>query len=162
MIKTAILTISDKGSRGDREDGTGEVLRNLLEESSYKIVHYKIIPDEIDEIVEELIKASDELKVDLILTNGGTGFSKRDVTPEATLKVINKQVPGIPEAMRMRSLQITHKAMLSRSVAGIRNETLIINLPGSPKGAEENLQVIMPALGHGIEILKGEASECAR
>lgn len=162
MIKAAILTISDKGSRGERKDGTGEVLRSLLEESSYKIVHYKIIPDEIDEIVEELIKASDELKVDLILTNGGTGFSKRDVTPEATLKVIHKQVPGIPEAMRMRSLQITPKAMLSRAVAGIRNETLIINLPGSPKGAVENLQVIMPALGHGIEILKGEASECAR
>lgn len=162
MIKTAILTISDKGSRGERKDGTGKVLRSLLEESSYKIVYYKIIPDEIDEIVEELIKASDELKVDLILTNGGTGFSKRDVTPEATLKVIHKQVPGIPEAMRMRSLQITPKAMLSRAVAGIRNETLIINLPGSPKGAEENLQVIMPALEHGIDILKGEASECAR
>lgn len=162
MIKTAILTISDKGSRGEREDGTGEALRNLLEESGYKIVYYKIIPDEIDEIVEELIKASDELKVDLILTNGGTGFSKRDVTPEATLKVIHKQVPGIPEAMRMKSLQITPKAMLSRAVAGIRNRTLIINLPGSPKGAVENLQVVMPALGHGIDILKGEASECAR
>jgi molybdenum cofactor synthesis domain-containing protein len=162
MIKTAILTISDKGSRGERKDGTGEVLRSLLEESSYRIVHYKIIPDEIDEIVEELIKASDELKVDLILTNGGTGFSKRDVTPEATLKVINKQVPGIPEAMRMGSLQITNKAMLSRAVAGIRNETLIINLPGSPKGAVENLEIIMPALEHGIDILKGEASECAR
>lgn len=162
MINTAILTISDKGSRGEREDGTGEALRNLLEESDYKIVYYKIIPDEIDEIVEELIKASDELKVDLILTNGGTGFSKRDVTPEATLKVIHKQVPGIPEAMRMKSLQITPKAMLSRALSGIRNRTLIINLPGSPKGAVENLQVVMPGLGHGIDILKGEASECAR
>ncbi|MEL7596678.1 MAG: MogA/MoaB family molybdenum cofactor biosynthesis protein, partial [Clostridiaceae bacterium] len=96
MIKAAILTISDKGSRGEREDGTGEVLRNLLEESGYEIVYYKIIPDEIDKIVKELMKASDELKVDLIITNGGTGFSKRDVTPEATLKVIHKQVPGIP------------------------------------------------------------------
>lgn len=162
MIKAAILTISDKGSRGERKDGTGEVLRSLLEESSYEIVYYKIIPDEIDKIVEELMKASDELKVDLIITNGGTGFSKRDVTPEATLKVIHKQVPGIPEAMRMRSLQITPKAMLSRAVAGIRNETLIINLPGSPKGALENFQVVMPALRHGIDILKGEASECAR
>ncbi len=162
MIKTAILTISDKGSRGERKDGTGKVLRNLLEESGYEIVYYKIIPDEIDKIVEELMKASDELKVDLILTNGGTGFSKRDVTPEATLKVINKQVPGIPEAMRMGSLQITNKAMLSRAVAGIRNETLIINLPGSPKGAVENLEIVMPALEHGIDILKGEASECAR
>lgn len=162
MIKTAILTISDKGSRGEREDGTGEVLRNLLEESGYEIVYFKIIPDEIDKIVEDLMNASDELKVDLIITNGGTGFSKRDVTPEATLKVIHKQVPGIPEAMRMKSLQITSKAMLSRAVAGIRNETLIINLPGSPKGAVENLQVVMPALRHGIDILKGEASECAR
>ncbi len=162
MIKAAILTISDKGSRGEREDGTGEVLRNLLEESGYEIVYYKIIPDEIDKIVKELMKASDELKVDLIITNGGTGFSKRDVTPEATLKVIHKQVPGIPEAMRIKSLQITSKAMLSRAVAGIRNETLIINLPGSPKGAVENLQVVMPALRHGIDILKGEASECAR
>lgn len=162
MIKTAILTISDKGSRGEREDGTGEALRRLLEESEYKIVHYSIIPDEIDEIVEELIKASDELKVDLILTNGGTGFSERDVTPEATLKVIHKQVPGIPEAMRMKSLQITPKAMLSRATAGIRNRTLIINLPGSPKGAVENFQVVMPVLYHGIDILKGEASECAR
>lgn len=162
MIKAAILTISDKGSRGEREDGTGQVLRNLLEENGYEIVCYKIIPDEIDKIVEELMKVSDELKVDLIITNGGTGFSKRDVTPEATLKVIHKQVPGIPEAMRMKSLQITSKAMLSRAVAGIRNETLIINLPGSPKGAVENLQVVMPALRHGIDILKDEASECAR
>ncbi|MCY6356091.1 MogA/MoaB family molybdenum cofactor biosynthesis protein [Clostridium sp. ZS2-4] len=162
MIKTAILTISDKGSRGERVDGTGTALKKLLEEEGYKIEYYNVIPDEVNKIVEEIIKASDELKVDLILTNGGTGFSKRDVTPEATLKVIHKQVPGIPEAMRMKSLQITPKAMLSRSIAGIRNETLIINLPGSPKGAVENLQVVMPALEHGIDILRGEASECAR
>ncbi|MCY6369199.1 MogA/MoaB family molybdenum cofactor biosynthesis protein [Clostridium ganghwense] len=162
MIKTAILTISDKGSRGERVDGTGAALRNLLEEEGYKIEYYNMIPDEINEIVEELMKASDKLKVDLILTNGGTGFSKRDITPEATLKVIQKQVPGIPEAMRTKSLQITSKAMLSRAIAGIRNETLIINLPGSPKGAVENLQVVMPALKHGIDILKNKASECAR
>ncbi|MCY6958723.1 MogA/MoaB family molybdenum cofactor biosynthesis protein [Clostridium brassicae] len=162
MIRTAILTISDKGSKGERIDETGAVLKQLLEKEKYKVEYYNIIPDEMDEIVEELIKASDDLKVDLILTNGGTGFSKRDITPEATIKVIKKQVPGIPEAMRLNSLKITPKAMLSRAVAGIRNKTLIINLPGSPKGAVENLQAVMPALKHGIEILKGEASECAR
>ncbi|WMJ79734.1 MogA/MoaB family molybdenum cofactor biosynthesis protein [Clostridium sp. MB40-C1] len=162
MIRTAILTISDKGSKGERVDSTGTVLKELLEKEEYKVEYYNIIPDEMDEIVEELIKASDDLKVDLILTNGGTGFSKRDITPEATIKVIKKQVPGIPEAMRLNSLKITPKAMLSRAVAGIRNKTLIINLPGSPKGAVENLQAVLPALKHGIEILKGEASECAR
>ncbi|KGM92979.1 MogA/MoaB family molybdenum cofactor biosynthesis protein [Clostridium botulinum] len=162
MIKVAILTISDKGSKGERVDTTGAALKELLEKEEYKIEYYKVIPDEMDEIIEELIKASDNLKVDLILTNGGTGFSKRDITPEATLKVIKKEVPGIPEAMRLNSLKITPKAMLSRGVSGIRNSTLIINLPGSPKGAVENIQVVLPALKHGIEILKGEVSECAR
>ncbi|KGM98915.1 MogA/MoaB family molybdenum cofactor biosynthesis protein (plasmid) [Clostridium botulinum] len=162
MIKVATLTISDKGSKGERVDTTGAALKELLEKEEYKIEYYKVIPDEMDEIIEELIKASDNLKVDLILTNGGTGFSKRDITPEATLKVIKKEVPGIPEAMRLNSLKITPKAMLSRGVSGIRNSTLIINLPGSPKGAVENIQVVLPALKHGIEILKGEVSECAR
>ncbi|KOC32060.1 MogA/MoaB family molybdenum cofactor biosynthesis protein [Clostridium botulinum] len=162
MIKVAILTISDKGSKGERVDTTGAALKELLEKEEYKIEYYKVIPDEMDEIIEELIKASDNLKVDLILTNGGTGFSKRDITPEATLKVIKKEVPGIPEAMRLNSLKITPKAMLSRGVSGIRNSTLIINLPGSPKGSVENIQVVLPALKHGIEILKGEVSECAR
>ncbi|MBC2582431.1 molybdenum cofactor biosynthesis protein B [Clostridium sp. DJ247] len=162
MIKTAILTISDKGSRGEREDITGPSIKNLLPYENYSLDHYKIIPDDMDTISEELIYLCDELKVNLIVTNGGTGFSKRDVTPEATLKVIEKQVPGISEAMRAASLKITPKAMLSRAVSGIRKETLIINLPGSPKGAVENLQVVLPALTHGIEILTGEASECAR
>lgn len=162
MIKVAILTISDKGSKGQRVDITGSALKELLEKEDYKIEYYTVIPDEMDEIVEELIKASDELKVDLILTNGGTGFSKRDITPEATLRVIYKEVPGIPEAMRLNSLKITPKAMLSRAVSGIRNSTLIINLPGSPKGAVENIESVMPALKHGIEILKGEIFECAR
>lgn len=162
MIKTAILTISDKGSKGEREDITGKVLKELIKKQGYEVVYYNVIPDEMDEIIEELIKASDSLKVDLVLTNGGTGFAKRDITPEATTKVIQKHVPGIPEAMRLSSLKITPKAMLSRAVAGIRNKTLIINLPGSPKGAVENLEVVLPALNHGIEILKGEAAECAR
>lgn len=162
MIKTAILTISDKGSRGEREDGTGPALKEKLDSSIYSIEYYKIIPDDMDKIVEELQYLSDKLKVNLILTNGGTGFSKRDVTPEATMKVIQKYVPGIGEAMRSCSLKITPKAMLSRAVSGIRNETLIVNLPGSPKGAVENLEFILPALPHGIDILTGKASECAR
>jgi len=162
MIKTAILTISDKGSRGERVDGTGPAVREELEGKGFAIEYYKIIPDEELQIEKELIFLCDELKVDLVLTNGGTGFSKRDVTPEATLKVIEKQVPGIGETMRMKSLQITPKAMLSRAIAGIRGETLIINLPGSPKGAVENLQFVLPAIPHGIEILTGRASECAR
>jgi molybdopterin adenylyltransferase len=162
MIKTAILTISDKGSKGERIDGTGPALRSELEGNGFVISFYKMIPDEKQEIENELIYLCDELKVDLILTNGGTGFSKRDVTPEATQNVIERYVPGIGEAMRMQSLAITPKAMLSRSIAGIRGDTLIINLPGSPKGAVENLQFILPAIPHGISILTGEASECAR
>ena len=162
MIKTAILTMSDKGSKNLRVDGTGPAVREIIEKDGYEIVYYKIIPDEMDIIEKELIHLCDDVRVNLILTNGGTGFSKRDVTPEATLRVIEKYVPGLGEAMRMKSLEITPKAMLSRAVAGIRKDTLIVNLPGSPKGATENLETILPALKHGIEILTGEASECAR
>ncbi|HNZ82279.1 MAG TPA: MogA/MoaB family molybdenum cofactor biosynthesis protein [Sedimentibacter sp.] len=162
MIKTGILTISDKGSKNERIDLTGPAIKESLDKNIYSAEYYKIIPDEMDLICEELICMCDELKLDLILTNGGTGFAKRDVTPEATLKVIQKETPGIPEAMRQMSLSITPKAMLSRAAAGIRNSTLIINLPGSPKGAVENLSFVLPALPHGIEILKGTGGECAR
>lgn len=162
MITTAIVTMSDKGSKGERVDGTGPAIKKELEGKVYSVEYYKMIPDERLQIEKELIYLCDELKIDLILTNGGTGFSQRDVTPEATRNVIEKYVPGIGEAMRMKSLQITPKAMLSRGIAGIRGKTLIINLPGSPKGAVENLQFIMSAIPHGIEILKGEAKECAR
>ncbi len=162
MIKTGILTISDKGYRNERIDKTGPAIKESLDTNIYIAEYYKIIPDEMDLICEELIHMCDEKKLDLILTNGGTGFAKRDVTPEATLKVIQRQTPGIPEAMRQMSLSITPKAMLSRAAAGIRNSTLIINLPGSPKGAVENLSFILPALPHGIEILKGTGGECAR
>ncbi|AVQ40395.1 MULTISPECIES: molybdopterin adenylyltransferase [Clostridium] len=162
MIKTAIVTISDKGSKGERKDETGKVLQDILEKEGYKVEEYKIIPDEINIISEELIKLCDEKKVNLIITNGGTGFSKRDVTPEATEKVIEKHVPGFGEAMRASSLSITPKAILSRGIAGIRKDSLIINLPGSPKAAVENLQAVLGAIPHGIEILLGEASECAR
>lgn len=162
MIKTAIVTISDKGSKGERKDETGKVLQDILEKEGYKVEEYKIIPDEINIISEELIKLCDEKKVNLIITNGGTGFSKRDVTPEATEKVIEKHVPGFGEAMRVSSLSITPKAILSRGIAGIRKDSLIINLPGSPKAAVENLQAVLGAIPHGIEILLGETSECAR
>ncbi|MBA4508810.1 molybdopterin adenylyltransferase [Clostridium sporogenes] len=162
MIKTAIVTISDKGSKGERKDETGKVLQDILEKEGYKVEEYKIIPDEINIISEELIKLCDEKKVNLIITNGGTGFSKRDVTPEATEKVIEKHVPGFGETMRASSLSITPKAILSRGIAGIRKDSLIINLPGSPKAAVENLQAVLGAIPHGIEILLGEVSECAR
>lgn len=162
MIRTGILTISDKGSRGERVDGTGPAIKEVLHGKGYEVEYYKVIPDEIDVISNELIYMCDELKLELILTNGGTGFSQRDVTPEATLKVIKKHAPGICEAMRQKSLAITPKAMLSRAIAGIRDNSLIINLPGSPKGAVENLEFVLPALPHGIEILNGTGGECAR
>lgn len=162
MINTGIITISDKGSQGKREDKTGPAIENILDKSKYKIEYYKVIPDEVEEIKKQLCYICDDLKLNLILTNGGTGFSIRDVTPEATLEVIDKNVPGIAEAMRMKSLSITPKAMLSRAASGIRKKTLIVNLPGSPKGAVENLQFILPALPHGIDILMGWDSECAR
>lgn len=162
MIKTAIITMSDKGSQGKREDKTGPAIENMLDKSQYKVEYYKVIPDEIEEIKKQLCYICDDLKLNLILTNGGTGFSIRDVTPEATLEVIDKNVPGIAETMRMKSLSVTPKAMLSRAVSGIRKKTLIVNLPGSPKGAVENLQFILPALPHGIDILMGWDSECAR
>ncbi|NFM32142.1 molybdopterin adenylyltransferase [Clostridium botulinum] len=162
MIKAAIVTISDKGSKVQRKDETGKVLQDILEKEGYKVEYYKIIPDDINIISEELIKLCDEKKVNLIITNGGTGFSKRDVTPEATEKIIEKYVPGFGEAMRASSLSITPKAILSRGIAGIRKDSLIINLPGSPKAAVENLQAVLGAIPHGIEILLGEASECAR
>jgi molybdopterin adenylyltransferase len=162
MIKTAIITISDKGSRGERVDGTGPAIKELIEGKGYSVEYYNMIPDEIDIIEHELRALCDKGTVNLILTNGGTGFAKRDVTPEATIRVIEKFVPGIGEAMRMKSLAITPKAMLSRAVAGIRKNTLIVNLPGSPKGAVENLSFIIEALQHGIDILIGDAKECAR
>lgn len=162
MIRTAILTMSDKGSRGERIDGTGPAIRQAIEGKGYSVEYYKMIPDEKEMIAGELIHLCDDLKVDLVLTNGGTGFSSRDVTPEATMNVIEKYVPGIGEAMRMESLKITPKGMLSRGIAGIRKKTLIVNLPGSPKAAVENLEAILPALPHGIDILTGAAGECAR
>lgn len=161
-MRAGILTISDKGAKGERIDETGIVLKKMLMENNFLIAYYNIVPDELQLIEKELVYLSDELKVELILTNGGTGFSKRDITPEATKNIIEKYVPGIGEVMRLKSLEITPKAMLSRGIAGIRKDSLIINLPGSPLGASENFSFILPALHHGLEILLGESTECAR
>ncbi len=162
MIKVGILTISDKGSRGEREDLSGKTIKDIIAKIGGEVRYYQIIPDEKEIIQEELIKAIDNLHLDLILTTGGTGLGKRDVTPEATLAIIEKEVPGISEIIRSKSFKKTNRAILSRGVAGIRKESLIINLPGSPKGVRESLEIILEALPHGIEILKGQATECGR
>jgi len=162
MIKVGILTISDKGSRGEREDLSGKVIEEVVKKIKGEVKYYQIIPDEKDIIQEELIKAVDKFHLDLILTTGGTGLAKRDVTPDATLAIIEKEVPGISEIIRSESFKKTNRAILSRGVAGIRKESLIINLPGSPKGVRESLEIILEALPHGIEILKGQATECGR
>jgi len=162
MIKVGILTISDKGSIGEREDLSGKVIEEAVKKINGEVKYYQIIPDEKDIIQEELIKAVDKLHLDIILTTGGTGLGKRDVTPEATLAIIEKEVPGISEIIRSESFKKTNRAILSRGVAGVRKESLIINLPGSPKGVRESLEIILDALPHGIEILKGQATECGR
>lgn len=160
-ITAGILTISDKGSRGEREDLSGLEIRKLLETLPAEILHYEIIPDEADIIAEKLMHMADSKHLDLILTTGGTGVSPRDVTPEATLRVIEKPIPGLAELMRLRSLEITPHAALSRAVAGIRGCSLIVNLPGSPKSVRENLSVILPTFRHAVEKIKGDPSDCA-
>lgn len=162
MYKVGIVTISDKGAKGQREDISGVKIRELLEETGYEICSYVVIPDEQDQIERTLIHMADVLSCDLILTTGGTGFSKRDVTPEATIAVAHRIAPGIAEAIRNFSMGITKRAMLSRGVSVLRGETLIVNLPGSPKAVCESLSYILDTLPHGLAILKGTASECAR
>lgn len=161
MYKAGILTMSDKGSRGEREDLSSQVIREILTEFNYDVTEYKIIPDDYEVIRQELIRMADGLKLDLILTTGGTGLSMRDVTPEATKSIMTRDVPGISEAMRSDSLKITRRAMLSRAASVLRNQTLIINLPGSPKAVRENLNSIITELKHGLDILTGRDGECA-
>jgi len=149
----AVITVSDKGSAGLREDASGPLMSAMLTEQGFEVVHTAIIPDDRTAIAAELIRCADELRVSLVATTGGTGFAPRDVTPEATLDVIERRVPGIPEAMRAESMKVTNRAMLTRSEAGIRGGTLIINLPGSPKAVRENLAAVIGALDHGLQML---------
>jgi molybdopterin adenylyltransferase len=160
MFTAGILTISDKGSRGERQDKSGEAIREILSKMDVRIVNYDIVPDEKDLIVETLVKWADRDNLDVVITTGGTGLTPRDVTPEATLAVLDRIVPGFAEAMRAESLKKTPHAMLSRAVVGTRGKCLIVNLPGSPKAVRECLQVILPALPHAVETLKGQAGDC--
>ncbi len=161
MFYAGIITVSDKGSQGKREDKSGPAIAEMLAGADIQIKKTIIIPDEVDKIQEAIIQFADVEKFDLILTTGGTGVSPRDLTPDATLKVIDKEVPGMAEAMRIASSKITPHAMISRAVAGIRGICLIVNLPGSPKGATENLAVVLPSLPHAIEKIKGDDRDCA-
>ena len=160
--RAAIITASDKGSKGEREDASGKLISEMMENAGYTIASYAILPDEQVVIERELRRICDEGLADLILTTGGTGFSPRDRTPEATVAVAERLVPGIPEAMRMQSMNITKRAMLSRAAAGIRGKTLIVNLPGSPKAVRENLGFIITELQHGLDILTGRDGECGK
>ena len=158
MIRVGIITVSDRSSRGEREDLSGPALVNKVLSAGYRVISTAIIPDSIEHIKSLLIEWCDSGNYDLILTTGGTGFAPRDVTPEATLAILEKIAPGIPEAMRAHGLKITPHAMLSRQQAGIRKKTLVINLPGSPKGAVENLEVVLQVIPHAIELLQENPS----
>jgi molybdopterin adenylyltransferase len=160
LIHASVITISDRGSRGEREDKSGPEIIMMLRDIGLDIVETKIIPDEKDQIIKTLIDYADIKGIDLIITTGGTGVSPRDVTPDATLEVIDKEVPGMAEAMRRASVVKTPHAMISRAVVGIRGNSLIVNLPGSPKAARENLAVILPALKHAVEKIRGDDAEC--
>lgn len=157
-----IITASDKGSRKEREDLSGPAIKELLTENGYAVVSMKVLPDDEELLYEEMVRLCDSEHVDVVFTTGGTGFSPRDNTPEATLRAATKNAPGIAEAIRAYSLSITPRAMLSRGVSVMRNQSLIINLPGSPGAVKECLSYILPSLGHGIEIMRGITGECAR
>ncbi|MDI6822952.1 MAG: MogA/MoaB family molybdenum cofactor biosynthesis protein [Bacillota bacterium] len=161
-IRVGILTASDSAYRGERQDESGPVIASILEKAGMEIVHQKVLPDDEGALAVELKYMADGLGLDVVLTTGGTGLGPRDRTPEATRAVIEREVPGIAEALRAAGLRKTPHAMLSRAVAGVRGSTLIVNLPGSPRAVQENLEVVMPALGHAVELLQGTAVDCAR
>ena len=163
MYTAAVITVSDKGYRGERVDTSGPNLVQILKDRGFDVAYTSIIPDEREMIKAELLKCSDELDIALVLTTGGTGFSPRDITPEAAMEVIERPTPGIPEAMRAESMRITPKGCLSRSVAGIRNRTLIITLPGSKKASAENILAVIDPVAHGLDMLySGGSADCAR
>ncbi|MBM7624531.1 MogA/MoaB family molybdenum cofactor biosynthesis protein [Sporohalobacter salinus] len=162
MIKVGIITASDKGARGEREDKSGQVIEELIAEIDGEVVSYQIVPDKKEVLKTKMLEMIIEDGINLLLTTGGTGLAPCDVTPDATLELIEKEVPGIAEAMRMESLKITDRAMLSRAVSGVIKETLIINLPGSPKAVQECLEVIISVLPHAIDLIQDEVDECAR
>ncbi len=160
IIRAGVITVSDRGSQGAREDLSGPEVARLLQGIGCRIEQAAIVPDETDRIREILVRFADEEKLDLIVTTGGTGVSPRDVTPDATLAVIQKEIPGMAEAMRRASAAKTPHAMISRAIVGIRGTSLIVNLPGSPRGARENLEVLLPAIPHAVEKIKGDETEC--
>lgn len=162
MKRVAIITSSDSGYRGEREDISGSEIKNIVEKHGYEVVKQLLLPDEFAQLAETMKQIADKGEADLILTTGGTGFSSRDCMPEATQSIVERMVPGIPEAMRVYSMTFTKRAMLSRAAAGIRKSTLIVNLPGSPKAVKECLEYIISELVHGIDILVGDTSNCAR
>lgn len=161
MFKAAVVTVSDRSARGERPDASGPVVAAMLEQAGYQVLCTRLVPDEQPQIEAVLCQLSDQQGADLVVTTGGTGFAPRDVTPEATIAVCQRMTPGIPEAMRYASMAVTSRAMLSRAQAGIRGKTLIVNLPGSPKAARENLEAVLPALAHGLEMLSGVPADCA-
>lgn len=161
-LTAAVITLSDKGAAGQREDKSGPVIVEELQKAGYKVIETRLLPDDMEKIKAQLIRLSDQRQVNLILTTGGTGFSERDCTPEATLAVATRNAPGIAEAIRAGSMQITRRAMLSREASVIRHKTLIVNLPGSPKAVKECLDLVLDQLDHGIRILTGRDKECAR
>lgn len=160
--KAAVVTLSDKGYAGERVDKSGPLVCELLTEAGYDVKKTLLLPDEKEEIKKCLCKLCDDDEMDVVFTTGGTGFAPRDCTPEATLEAADRNAPGIAEAMRLASLKVTPRAMLSRGVSVIRGQTLIVNLPGSPKAVRENLEAVLPTLDHGLAILTGRAGECAR
>ena len=161
-MRVAIITSSDSGYAGEREDKSGPVIAEMVTAAGYTVVSQEILPDDYEMLTKRMAEICDSHGAELILTTGGTGFSVRDIMPEATAAVCERMVPGVPEAMRAYSMQFTPRAMLSRAASGIRKRTLIVNMPGSPKAVRESLEFILPSLGHGLEILTGEATNCAR